>query len=133
MPMKKAQSAIVGIVLAAGAVLHVATPLPSRSSAGSKSNPRGAAPIKPVTGEGPWLASCKYWTTARWQELPAKKNPPTTKVVPSKGRTNALSQESALKDAPVAGCENSADGWGIPAPPSDDAGSALSSPSEDPH
>ncbi len=41
--------------------------------------------------------------------------------------------EGAHKEAITTGCESNADGWGIPAPASDDAGSTSSNLREDPH
>src|SRR5215469_15412852 len=70
---------------------------------------------KTMTGEGPWLASCRYWAAVQ-QSQPADEAKATPKL------SIKLSQTDTAFDAAITGsvdkektaCERSGDGWGIP-------------------
>ena len=106
---------------AAGAVLLAGVMF--RGSLGSgpsqaSDKPRETIPSsaeKPATGEGPWLASCRYRAAVRPEALPAAAK--TTPQLHIK-----LNQTATTFDATVTGsvgdttnaCAQSGDGWGIP-------------------
>src|SRR5580698_2087257 len=100
--MNKGQSAVVGAILLAAAMFRVGATSPSSPSAGSKPPPASETTLKPAASEGPWLASCKYWTAARWKTPVSKAGDP--QVIES-------------EDDPTTDCEVSGDRWGIPKVP----------------
>jgi hypothetical protein len=67
---------------------------------------------KPVSGEGPWLASCKYWSAAQSVEPQAKDTSPDVDVTLHLSGKDLDSQIKATPPAPEAACGD--DGWGIP-------------------
>ena len=116
--MNKGQSAVVGAILVAAAMFRVGATSPSSPSAGSKPPPASEATLKPAASEGPWLASCKYWTAARWKA-------PLSKAVDS--------QVIESEEDPTTDCEVSGDRWGIPKVPANDANPTNSILAEDVH
>jgi len=116
--MNKGQSAVVGAILVAAAMFRVGATSPSNPSAGSKPPPASEATLKPAASEGPWLASCKYWTAARWKAPLSKAGDP--QVIES-------------EDDPTTDCEVSGDRWGIPKVPANDSNAANSVSADDVH
>src|SRR5271156_5525207 len=64
---------------------------------------------KPVTGEGPWMASCKYWSAAQSAE-PAAKDASPDLDAPLHQTDNTVKTSTS----PEAVCGPGSDGWGIP-------------------
>ncbi len=85
----------IGAAVLAGAMFHATISRDGNSSNASKSP---TAARSATTGEGPWLASCSYWSSARWKEAPAK----------------ADSSATVPTESPTTGCRS--DDWGIPPP-----------------
>ena len=112
--MNKSTGAAVGAILLAGAMFRSGgTPSPQptgQSSTASIVNPA----LKPHTGEGPWLASCKYWTSARWDKPSFEGTSPE----PHNGATGSDSRIAASKES-TTDCEREGDGWGIPSSETD--------------
>jgi hypothetical protein len=105
----------------AGAVLLAGIMFRGPLSSGppqSIDKPRETIPAsaeKPATGEGPWLASCRYWAAVRTEALhAASKTAPQLNI--------KLNQTGTTFDAAVSGsvddakntCAQGADSWGIP-------------------
>jgi hypothetical protein len=129
--MNKGQSAVVGAIVLAGAMFRGGSTTPSPDPfAGSRPPPVRAVSPKPAGGEGPWLASCKYWTAARW-----KRPLDTARPAELKTDTKVTSQSVPPIDLddPTTDCEASGDRWGIPKLSSKDANEAPSTPAEDVH
>ena len=106
MEMKRGLGAAgLGVAALAGAVFH-ATVTHDGGANLSKSQANSAQSA--TAGDGPWLASCSYWSSARWKEPPPQK--PPVETIPAK-------QPAANPDSsptPSAGCAS--DDWGIPPP-----------------
>ena len=125
--MNRGQSAVVGAIVLAGALFRVVTDSTPKVSASLKSPPAHGAGSKTTSGEGPWLASCRYWTAARWKAPARKEKAPE----PATG-SEAGPQADSLADDPTTDCEAAGDRWGIPKT-SNDANGASPSPAEDVH
>jgi hypothetical protein len=106
---------------AAGAVLLAG--IMFRGSVGSGPSPASDKPRetipasaeKPVTDEGPWLASCRYWAAVRTKALPtAAKNTSQLNIkLNQTDTTSDVSVSGSVDDAKNV-CAQSADVWGIP-------------------
>ena len=116
--MNRGQTAVVGAILVTAAMFRVGATSPSNPSAGSKPPPANETTLKPTASEGPWLASCKYWTAARW------KAPLSKAVAP---------QVIESEDDPTTDCEDSGDRWGIPKISSDGVNATNSISADDVH
>jgi hypothetical protein len=107
MQMKRGLGAAgIGAAALAGVMFHAAM-----SHSGGSSGPRTqpAAAQSSTTGDGPWLASCSYWSAARWEDPPLQR--PSEVVIPSK--QGAIKADSSVPaSAEKTGCES--DSWGIP-------------------
>src|ERR1700733_12762012 len=106
---------------AAGAVLLAG--MMFRGSVGSgppqgSDKPRETIPAsaeKPATGEGPWLASCRYWAAVRTEVLPAAaKTAPQLNIKLSQTDTTFDATVSGSVDDAKNACTKSGDSWGIP-------------------
>jgi hypothetical protein len=95
----------VGTVFLAGLLFQV------KPSDGHLPQPNGAPAMTPVSGEGPWLASCKYWSAAQSAKSLPKKAPVLDVRLHETGGT----VESVIKasTSPASACP-SQDEWGIP-------------------
>ena len=99
-----------GAVLLAG-FLFQAKP-GSRSSSNLQAPALTQSKTKPVTGEGPWLASCKYWSAAQSAEAPVGGTSLDQNVIrhlSGKDVDPHIKSVSALESTCGPG-----DGWGIP-------------------
>ncbi|RSL15076.1 hypothetical protein EDE15_0552 [Edaphobacter aggregans] len=115
MEMKRGLGAAgIGAAALAGAMFHATISRDGNSSA-SKSQPISAQSV--VTGEGPWLASCSYWSAARWKEPPTAKKPPQSTKSIKQAAVKADSPATASTDNPETSCAS--DNWGIPPPEPD--------------
>lgn len=111
--MNKGQGATtaIGTILLAGLMFRGSiNPSPQESNPTTKPP---ATPPAAVTGEGPWLASCKYWAAA----LPAE--PETSKektpVLDIKVNETGKTIQSQVTASFVSeNCSPGTDGWGIP-------------------
>ena len=112
--MKKGIGATsIGAAVLAGAMFH-ATMSHDGGPGTSKSQSTAAQPV--VTGEGPWLASCSYWSSARWQEPPTARKPSKSTKHTKQAITEPSSPDTAT-DEPEISCAS--DNWGIPPPETD--------------
>jgi hypothetical protein len=96
----------VGTVLLAGLLFQV-------KSGDSNTSQQGSPPtVKSVSGEGPWLASCKYWSAVQSVRPPVKAPAPDLNVLPHE---TGAKVESAIKASTSAdsACPGK-DEWGIP-------------------
>jgi hypothetical protein len=84
----------------------------NRSSFNLKSSASTQSETKPVTGEGPWLASCKYWSAAQSTEVPGGD---TSSDVDVTLHLSGKDVNSHMKSVPTreSTC-GLGDGWGIP-------------------
>jgi hypothetical protein len=96
----------VGTVLLAGLFFQVK---PGESHPSQQSGP---PTVKAVSGEGPWLASCKYWSAVQSVRPPVKAPAPDLNVLPHE---TGAKVESAIKASTSAdsACPGN-DEWGIP-------------------
>jgi hypothetical protein len=112
--MNKGQGATVGAILLAGAMFRGGTTPGPTSPDTSKPQPAAVAAQKPATGEGPWLASCNYWASARWSEPSAKGKSPELHVRLDQTDTNFDSNITASTGTSKDDCDSV--NWGIPSP-----------------
>ncbi|HEY6412070.1 MAG TPA: hypothetical protein VIX42_00185 [Edaphobacter sp.] len=113
--MTKAQGyTTIGAVLLAGAVFRGS--LSSGPSQGAE-KPREttlASAEKPATGEGPWLASCRYWAAVQPAAPTAAKTTPHLNIKLTQTDTTFDAAVTGTLDGKKTVCEQSGDGWGIP-------------------
>jgi hypothetical protein len=112
--MNKGQGATaIGAILLAGVMFKgtVSTPSPEGSTANAK--PSSAQRIEPVSGEGPWLASCKYWSAALPPETESSKD--KAPVLDIKlNQTGKTIESRVTASVSSENCSPGTDGWGIP-------------------
>jgi hypothetical protein len=112
--MNKGQGATaIGAILLAGVMFKgtVSTPSPEGSTANAK--PSSAQRIEPVSGEGPWLASCKYWSAALPAETESSKD--KAPVLDIKlNQTGKTIESRVTASVSSENCSPGTDGWGIP-------------------
>jgi hypothetical protein len=96
-----------GAILLAGFMFQAK---PGSSPPSSRQNiTSSASTTKPVTGEGPWMASCKYWSAAQSAE------PTATDASPDPDATLHQSGDTVKTSTSAeAVCGPGSDGWGIP-------------------
>src|SRR5260370_31646417 len=99
-------------MLVAGAMFGAGTTAPPSPDI-SKPQPVAVAAQKPATGEGPWLASCQYWASARRSKPSGKGKSPEFHVTFDETGTKVVSQIIASKESEN---DSDGDGWGIPVP-----------------
>ncbi len=109
MEMKRGLGAAgIGAAALAGAMFHASM---SHSGGSSSSKSQPTATQSTTAGDGPWLASCSYWSAARWKQPPPQKPPEA--IIPAKQpATNADS--AAPPSTENASCASN--DWGIPPP-----------------
>jgi hypothetical protein len=110
--MNKGLSTIAfGIVLLAGFIFRMA---PGNGLQSDEQNTSTSEPAtKRVSGQGPWMASCKYWANAQTADSDDKDGSSTIAAGLHQTRKATESQvktPSASDDI----CLHSSDGWGIP-------------------
>jgi hypothetical protein len=89
----------------AGAMVHIGMPRATNSSGGSATlQQRAAMAEKAPRGEGPWIASCKYWTESRSDN--------SAGLHVTLDEADKRSGEQIKGSA--SGCDNPDDAWGIP-------------------
>jgi len=96
-----------GAILLAGLVFQAksgSSPSPSRQNVTSSDST-----TKPVTGEGPWMASCKYWSAAQSADPAAKDASPDLDATLHQSGNTVKTPTS-----PEGVCGPGSDGWGIP-------------------
>jgi hypothetical protein len=96
-----------GAILLAGFIFQAksGSSPPSRQQSVTSSE----STTKPVTGEGPWMASCKYWSAAQSAEPEAKD--PSLDPDATLHQTDNAAKTPTSSDAV---CGPASDGWGIP-------------------
>ncbi len=110
-----------------GAVLLAGFTFPVKSDSSSFSDPvdttSSQSTTKVVTGEGPWMASCKYWSAAQSADPASKDKSQDLDVT---HQLSGKDVDSHIKTAPVpeAAC-GSGDGWGIPQAPEPEISSIV--------
>src|SRR5580704_15126606 len=108
--MSKGRSVIVGTAVLAGAMVYAGVTFPN-ASAIAKPPTTTEATLGPVTGEGPWRASCKYWTAARLIKPLGQEETNQPKNAQRESKTSAVSQLVASMSSPKTDCEGD-DDWG---------------------
>lgn len=115
--MTKGQSfTTAGAVLLAGVMFRGSL---SSGPSQASGNPRETIPVsaaeKPASGEGPWLASCRYWATVRTEVLPAAaKTTPQLNIKLNQTETTFDATVTGSVDDTKSACAQNGDGWGIP-------------------
>jgi hypothetical protein len=96
----------VGTILLAGLLFQAK---PSDSHPPQQSS---ASAVRPTSGDGPWQASCKYWSAAQSADLSSKK---TSSDLDVTLHLSGKDIDSHIKTAPApeSVC-GTGDGWGIP-------------------
>jgi hypothetical protein len=74
--------------------------------------PTTRSPSKPLSGDGPWRASCKYWAAGRSAESPDDKSSDLDLTLHISGKDLDSHIKKAL--SPESTCGPSDDAWGIP-------------------
>lgn len=97
-----------------GAILLAGFMFQAKSGSSPSSSRQNITPseytTKPVTGEGPWMASCKYWSAAQSAEPTAAKD-----ASPDLDATLHQSGDMVKTSTSTeAVCGPGSDGWGIP-------------------
>jgi hypothetical protein len=78
-----------------------------------KSEVHGSAE-KPAGGDGPWLASCRYWATVRKVPGPDPKPSPKLSInIDATGQQVSSDVSGSVSDSRTE-CAKAGDGWGIP-------------------
>ncbi len=126
--MNKGQSVVVGAILLVGAMIRAGTTSPPKVSEGPRSVSPGMGAPKAATSEGPWLASCRYWTAARWKGTSGQK-----KARELATGATATSQDIDSSDDPATDCKADVDPWGIPKISPRDTDEAPPTPAADVH
>jgi hypothetical protein len=104
----------IGAVLLAGIMFRGSMNVSPSDSADKTKDAVITAAEKPETGEGPWLASCRYWAVVRTNEPhPAKTTPPTVGFKLKPSATGIEGSITGLSESPAT-CEKNHDSWGIP-------------------
>lgn len=114
--MNKGQGATFGAIVLAGLLVHPLSTLTPAASSPIDAGTAGAGAAgatSAVTGEGPWIASCKYWAPSRPSE-DQEASPPETSFDLKITSTQFDSHVTGSTDA-AAACQGSKDPWGIPA------------------
>jgi hypothetical protein len=104
----------IGAVLLAGVMFRGS--LSSGPSQGSD-KPRETPPAsaeKPMTGEGPWLASCRYWAAVLLTPSAAATTTPQLNIKLTQTDTTFDAAVTGSVDGTKTPCEQSGDVWGIP-------------------
>ena len=102
-----------GAILLAGFVFqakHDSSPTSNQQNTSSQPSTR------PITGEGPWMASCKYWSAAQSTEASAKDAAPDLDVTLHQ-TGNTVESHIKASTSPEALCGPGDDSWGIPKAP----------------
>jgi hypothetical protein len=113
--MTKGQGyASIGAILLAGVMFRGSLSSdPSRGSDRLRESTLASAE-KSATGEGPWLASCRYWAAVRSAQPAAAKTAPQLNIKLTQTDTSfGATVNGSLEPAKTA-CERAGDGWGIP-------------------
>jgi hypothetical protein len=116
--MNKALGAT-GAILLAGFMFHpsrVIGPSVDRSDSSAAQDATQPA-TKSVTGDGPWLASCNYWSAAQSAILSSKEGSPDRDATIHQTGKTIESQTKAATSSDAA-CGPGQYGWGIPSPAS---------------
>ena len=106
----------IGAALLAGAMFQAGKPA-ANSSGGAMLRSAVAKAEKPSSGEGPWLASCKYWTVSRWNTAPDQAKPPELHITLNETDKKFDTEIKGTPDDSKTECERQGDGWGIPSSP----------------
>jgi hypothetical protein len=102
-----------GAILLAGFMFqakHDSSPTSNQQNTSSQPS------TKPITGEGPWMASCKYWSAAQSTEALAKDAPRDLDVTLHQ-TDNTVESHIKTSTSPEALCGPGGDVWGIPKAP----------------
>ena len=108
--MAKAQTVTAGVLVIAGMLLRPSALLAPREAPGEAV--QSARPDLEVTGEGPWIASCKYWAPVR-QEIPSKSVGTKLSVHIEASAQSFKEHQTSAEDSEQP-CKGSSDPWGLP-------------------
>jgi hypothetical protein len=103
----------IGAAVLAGTMFQAGRPGASTSGT-AISRPAVVKPEKPLSGEGPWLASCKYWTVSRWNDLSDQEGSPELHITLNETDKKFATEIKGSPDSSTTECERQGDGWGIP-------------------
>jgi hypothetical protein len=97
----------VGTVLVAGLLFQL-------KPSDSRTPQQGSAPaVRAVSGDGPWLASCKYWSAAQSGQTSEKASAPDLHITMHETDDTVESVIKAPTSSKKSGCQGE-DQWGIP-------------------
>jgi hypothetical protein len=103
----------------AGAMVHIGMPRTVNSSGGGATlQHRTGMTEKAPSGEGPWTASCKYWTESRWGDVSDPKGSPELHVTLNENDRKFGGQFKGFTEGAKSECDSLEDAWGIPPSPS---------------
>ncbi len=106
----------IGAMVLTGAIVrnHQGEPAPAPDR-NKQSRVQGASEIA-VSGEGPWIASCHYWSAVQSiPRSPTRSSPELTIQLAESGDKFTSTVVGAKDKNPKDECEKSGDEWGIPA------------------
>jgi hypothetical protein len=103
----------IGAVLLAGIMFRGSMNVSPSDYADKTKDAILTAAEKPETGEGPWLASCRYWAVVRTNEPSAATTPPKIDFTLKPAATGIEGSITGLSESPAT-CGNNTDPWGIP-------------------
>jgi hypothetical protein len=119
--MNKSQGFIASAILAAGLMLRPAVSAPSISTLAPDSGASATEGIPRNSEEGPWLASCEYWKTARNHEPEAEDKKATVSISFEEAGARVNSTMVGSAEGEISPCPVSQSGqaarWGIPITP----------------
>jgi hypothetical protein len=108
----------IGAAVLAGAMVYAGKPAVNSTGGTPTSRPAIVQAEKPASGEGPWLASCKYWAASRLNNLPDQQGSPELHITLNETDKKFDTEIKGTPDNSKTECERQGDGWGIPSSPS---------------
>ncbi len=124
--MNKGQGATtIGAILLTGLMFRGGANPGLQESSNASSKPTSAQQSETVTGEGPWLASCKYW--AGVLPVQAESSKDTAPVLDIRlNQTGKTIESHVTTSVSSENCSPGTDGWGIPPNTSDEHNPEIS-------
>jgi hypothetical protein len=112
--MNRGLATSIGAALVAGVMFQVGRP--NADSTGAGRRPGAVTAETPSSGDGPWLASCKYWTVSRWEKETGEKKSSELNITLNVTDKKFDTKVEGTPDSSKTECERQGDGWGIPRP-----------------
>lgn len=112
--MNRGVATSIGTAVLAGVMVHAGIPRSANSSTSEATSQHRVAE-RVSGGEGPWTASCKYWTESRLEDDgPEKKGSPELHVTLNESDKKFEAEIKGSTDSSKGGCDGRDDVWGIP-------------------